>query len=60
MQPDTRTLARCAEALLPMGFYDPRRLIIFVDGFTQNWQVVMKWMRVHNIQAHRQYMSMSA
>ena len=43
-----------------MGFYDPRRLIIFVDGFTQNWQVVMKWMRVHNIQAHRQYMSMSA
>tara|TARA_B100000795_G_scaffold260915_1_gene237221 strand:+ start:1083 stop:1241 length:159 start_codon:yes stop_codon:yes gene_type:complete len=38
-----------------MGFYDSRRLIIFVDGYTQNRDVVMKWMRAHNFQAHRQY-----
>ena len=35
-----------------MAFNDPRRLIIFVDGYTQNRDVVMKWMREHNFQAH--------
>ena len=43
-QPSTKTLAACAAVLLPMGFDDPQRLIINVEGHTQNKPAVIRWM----------------
>jgi len=52
-QPCTKTLAACAAVLLPMGFDDPQRLIIYVEGHTQNKPAVISWMLERGCQVPR-------
>ena len=52
-QPSTKTLTACAAKLLPMGFDDPQRLIINVEGHTQNKPAVIRWMLERGCQVPR-------
>ena len=52
-QPSTKTLTACAAKLLPMGFDDPQRLIIYVEGHTQNKPAVITWMLERGCQVPR-------